>query len=120
MKISVASAFLAVAMFATASAPADAQPPAPAGGWSTPSLMTIWPDNTPLAFGMNVEEVSQTLGVPLRYVSGRRGNEIYLAIRDTSGIILFARRDPIYLQFRRGRLTGWKGESGYHMPYLVW
>ena len=120
MKISVASAFLAVAMFATGSAPANAQPPAPTGGWSTPSLMTIWPDNTPLAFGMNVEEVSQTLRVPLRYVSGRRGNEIYLAIRDTSGIILFSRRDPIYLQFRRGRLTGWKGESGYRLPYLVW
>ncbi len=120
MKISVASAFLAVAMLAAASAPAPAQPPGLAGPPYTPSLMMIWPDNTPLAFGMNVEEVSQTLGVPLRYVSGRRGNEIYLAIRDTSGIILFSRRDPIYLQFRRGRLTGWRGESGYHLPYLVW
>ena len=120
MKISVASAFLVVAMLATASAPANAQPPGLSGPPYTPSLMTIWPDNTPLAFGMNVEEVAQTLRVPLRYISGRRGNEIYLAVRDTSGIILFSRRDPIYLQFRRGRLTGWKGESGYHLPYLVW
>jgi hypothetical protein len=120
MKISVVSALLTFAMFAGLPAPAHAQPPAAAGGPYTPSLMTIWPDNTPLAFGMNVEEVSQTLGVPLRYVSGRRGNEIYLAVRDTSGIILFARRDPIYLQFRRGRLTGWKGESSYRLPYLVW
>ena len=120
MKISVASAFLTVAMFAGLPVAANAAPPAPAGGPYTPSLMTIWPDNTPLAFGMNVEEASQTLGVPLRYVSGRRGNEIYLAIRDTSGIILFSRRDPLYLQFRRGRLTGWKGESGYRLPYLVW
>ncbi len=120
MKISVVSALLTFAMFAGLAAPANAQPPAAAGGPYTPSLMTIWPDNTPLAFGMNVGEVSQTLGVPLSYVSGRRGNEIYLAVRDTSGIILFSRRDPIYLQFRRGRLTGWKGESGYHLPYLVW
>jgi hypothetical protein len=120
MKISVASAFLAAAVFAGLPAPASAQPLAPAGGPYTPSLMTIWPNNAPLVFGMDVEEVSRTLGVPLRYVSGRRGNEIYLAIRDTSGIILFSRRDPLYLQFRGGRLTGWKGESGYTLPYLVW
>ena len=66
MKISVASAFLTVAMFAGLPVAANAAPPAPAGGPYTPSLMTIWPDNTPLAFGMNVEEASQTLGVPLR------------------------------------------------------
>ena len=120
MKISVVSALLTFAMFAGLPAPANAQPLAAAGGPYTPSLMTIWPDNTPLAFGMNVEEVSQTLGVPLRYVSGRRGNEIYLAVRDTSGVILFSRRDPLYLQFRRGRLTGWKGDSSYTTPFWLW
>jgi len=33
---------------------------------------------------------------------------------------LFSRRDPLYLQFRRGRLTGWKGDSSYYTPYWLW
>jgi hypothetical protein len=120
MKISAASVFLTIAMFAAVPGPANAEPPAPVGGPYSPSLMTLWPDNTPLAFGMHVDDAARALGTPLRYISGRRGNEIYLAIRDTSGIILFSRRDPLYLQFRRGRLTGWKGDSGYVLPWWQW
>ena len=120
MKISAASVSLTVALFAAVPAPANAGPPAPTGGPYTPSLMTDWPTNTPLAFGMDAEEAARALGTPLRYISGRRGNEIYLAIRDTSGVILFSRRDPLYLQFRRGRLTGWKGDSSYITPFWLW
>jgi hypothetical protein len=119
MRLSVASVLLTIAVLAAGSAPANAEPPAAVGPY-TPSLMTLWPTNTPLAFGMDVEAVARVLNTPLRYVSGRRGNEIYLAVRDTSGVILFSRRDPLYLQFRRGRLTGWKGDSSYYTPYWLW
>jgi hypothetical protein len=86
---------------------------------SAPFTATL-SNHTPLVFGMDVEDVSRALGQPLSYVSGRPGDEIYLAIRDTSGIFLFSRRDPLYLQFRRGRLTGWKGASGYILPWWQW
>ena len=120
MNRSVGSALLTIALFAGAPALAHAEAHALAGGPYSASPLTIWPDNTPLAFGMDVEDVARALGTPLRYVSGRRGNEIYLAVRDTSGTILFSRRDPLYLQFRRGRLTGWKGDSGYNSPWWQW
>ena len=120
MKISVASVSLAIALFAAVTAPANAEPPAPVGGPYTPSLMTEWPTNTPLSFGMDAEAAARALGTPLRYISGRHGNEIYLAVRDTSGVILFSRRDSLYLQFRRGRLTGWKGDSSYTTPFWLW
>jgi hypothetical protein len=120
MKISVASVFLTIAVSAAVPVPANAEPLIPTTGPYTPSLMTLWPTNTPLAFGMGVEDVARVLNTPLRYISGRRGNEIYLVIRNTSGTILSARRDPLYLQFRKGRLTGWKGDSSYYTPYWLW
>lgn len=67
---------------------------------------------TPLAFGMAADDVARALGTPLAYVSGRPGNEIYLAIRTFGGSGFFDRRDRLYLQFRKGRLTGWKGDWG--------
>ena len=71
-------------------------------------------NNTPLAFGMNVEDVSRALGQPLSHVSGRRGDEIYLAIRNIGGSGLFNHHDRLFLQFRKGRLTGWKGDWGHN------
>jgi hypothetical protein len=69
-------------------------------------------NTTPLAFGMAAVEATRALGAPLTYVSGRPGNEIYLAIRTAGGSGFFDRRDRLYLQFRKGRLTGWKGDWG--------
>jgi hypothetical protein len=68
------------------------------------------PNNTPLFFGMKADEASQALGTPLNYVSGRPGNELYLALANVKGAALSDRNDGLYLQFRRGRLTGWKGD----------
>jgi hypothetical protein len=62
---------------------------------------------------MDVANASRVLGQPLRYVSGRPGNEICLANRDTSSNGLWRRSDSLYPQFRKGKLTGWKGDSGY-------
>ncbi len=52
------------------------------------------------------------MGTPLTYISRRPGHEIYLAIRTFGGSGFFDRRDRLYLQFRNGRLTGWKGDWG--------
>jgi hypothetical protein len=67
---------------------------------------------TPLAFGMQADDAARALGTTLAYISGRPGNEIYLALRDIGGSGFFDRRDRLYLQFRKGRLTGWKGDWG--------
>ena len=99
------AAVLAVAMAAALSSPAAAQPSAMAA-----------PNNTPLSFGMNADEASQALGTPLSYVRGRPGDELYLALPNVRGAALSSRSDGLYLQFRRGRLEGWKGDWGTVRP----
>jgi hypothetical protein len=70
----------------------------------------------PLSFGMSTEEASVALGVPLSYVRGRPGSELLLALPNVKGSALTIRSDGLYLQFRRGRLTGWKGDWGTARP----
>jgi len=74
------------------------------------------PNNTPLFFGMDADQVSQVLGVGLYYVRGRPGDELYLALPNVKGAALSYRNDGLYLQFRRGRLTGWKGDWKANRP----
>lgn len=69
-------------------------------------------NTTPLIFGMSEEDAAQALGTTLNYVSGRPGNEIYLTFRNLGGSGFFNRQDRLYLQFRKGRLTAWKGDYG--------
>jgi len=77
----------------------------------------VAPSNrVPLSFGMTPEQVSQTLGVPLWSVRVRHGDELLLAIPNVKGSALSFRSDGLYLQFRRGRLTGWKGDWGTIRP----
>lgn len=66
----------------------------------------------PLVFGMDPADAARALGTPLNYVSGRPGDEIFLSFRSQGGGGLFPRRDRLYMQFRKGRLTGWKGDWG--------
>lgn len=91
-----------------AAAPAAAEP-LPRSDLSFDATLS---NNIPLAFGMPIDTTARALGVPLAWVSGRNGNEIYLAIRDIGGTGFFDRRDRLFLQFRQGRLTGWKGDWG--------
>jgi hypothetical protein len=71
----------------------------------------------PLAFGMTPEQVTAALGVPLTYYSGPPGSEIYV-VAGSAGIPGFYPVDSaLALQFRRGRLTGWK--KGWHL-YRPW
>ena len=80
------------------------------------SLRGTPPNGAPLTFGMNADEVSQALGVPLNYVRGRSGDELFLATSNVKGSALASRSDGLYLQFRNGRLAGWKGDWGTIRP----
>jgi hypothetical protein len=94
-------------------APVSAQQFVPQGAppFSPPFTATL-SNNTPLAFGMDEEQAARALGAPLTYVSGRPGDEIFLAFRHAGGNGFFNRKDRLYLQFRHGRLAGWKGDWG--------
>ena len=78
------------------------------------------PNNTPLFFGMDAQAVAQVLGTTLIYVRGRPGSEMLLALPNVKGSALSDRKDGLYLQFRRGRLTGWKGDWGSNRPCCNW
>ena len=95
------------------SEPAGAQQSGPSGAARAPFTATL-SNNTPLVSGMDVADASRALGEPLSYVSGRPGNEVYLAIRNTGGSGLFIHHDRLFLQFRAGRLAGWKGDWGHN------
>jgi hypothetical protein len=101
----------AVAIGLAASAGTQAQQIAPDGIHRLPFTATL-SNNTPLAFGMDVGETSRALGQPLQRVSGRPGNEIYLAFRNLGGSGLIPHHNRLFLKFRKGRLTGWKEDYG--------
>ena len=77
-----------------------------------PPFTATLSNNTPLVIGMNIEDTSRALGQPLHYVSGPRRAEIYLALRNLGGSGLINHSDRLFLQFRNGRLTGWKEDYG--------
>jgi len=103
-----------IAWLATSPGSAIAQQFTQGARTHSPSFTATLSNNTPLAFGMNAEDVSRALGEPLSYISGRPGDEIYLAIRNIGGSGLFPHRHRLYLQFRKGRLAGWKGDWGHN------
>lgn len=102
------SPFLVAAAFAAA-----IQMTVPALGQNTPArhpFTSTLSNNVPLAFGMDADEASRALGLPLTYVSGKPGDELFIVVQPVNGDGFMWRNDPLYLQFRRGRLTGWKGD----------
>ena len=107
------SALLALLPAILLAAEARAQAPqfTPDGVPHLPFTATLSNDK-PLVFGMNVEETSQALRQPLQYVSGPPGNEIYLALRNLGGSGLINHHDRLFLQFRHGKLAGWKEDYG--------
>jgi hypothetical protein len=114
MKILAAAATVSMIALAGGLAPASAQGLAPFGGPASPPFTATLSNNTPLAFGMDADDVSRALGQKLNYISGRPGDEIYMAFRNVGGFVLFYRNDRLYLQFRKGRLAGWKGDWGHN------
>ncbi|WP_298260494.1 hypothetical protein [Bradyrhizobium sp.] len=105
LNVGLVTAAIMFANIASASAAYKAQPAAVPGA--------------PLAFGMSEQQASVALGVPLSHVRGRPGNELLLALPNVKGSALTIRSDGLYLQFRRGRLTGWKGDWGTARPPFV-
>jgi hypothetical protein len=107
----IAAALLMVAAPAT---PSSAQHLPPIGGPYPPPFTATLSNNAPLVFGMDAEQAARALGTPLTYIKGRPGEEIYLTFRDIGGSGLFPHKDRLYLQFRKGRLAGWKGDWGHN------
>ena len=64
--------------------------------------------NDPLVFGMTRDEVARVVEAPLIYLSGARGSERYLVERPATVPGFHPVDTRIVLQFRRGRLTGWR------------
>jgi hypothetical protein len=62
----------------------------------------------PLAFGMTPAEAEAALGAPLAYAWGRRGSETFVAQYPIRVGTWRPADERVTLQFRRGRLTGWK------------
>jgi hypothetical protein len=71
---------------------------------------------SPLAFGMTADEAAAALGTPLIYVKGRPGAEVLLAERNAGVPGFYPARERIFLQFRRGGLTGWKKDWAVARP----
>jgi hypothetical protein len=95
LSIAIALSFMTIAT-------AAAEPPQ-----RVPFIQSL-SNNIPLSFGMSAEEAAGALGVPLEYVSGKPGNEILAAARPSP---VYMNRDArLFLQFRAGRLSGWKGD----------
>ena len=108
-----AALLLIGAVSVVAAVPAGAQRFVPQGAppFSPPFVATL-SNNTPLAFGMDQQQAAQALGTPMNYIAGRPGDEVFLVFRHHGGSGFFNRQDRLYLQFRRGRLAGWKGDWG--------
>ena len=73
-------------------------------------------NTAPLAFGMTPAEASAALALPLVYHSGRRGSEIYVAGGPAGIPGFYPTGFGIALQFRRGKLTGWKKDWELQRP----
>jgi hypothetical protein len=93
--------------------------PAGAGQWPppSPSFVDTLSNNAPLQFGLTPQETATALGAPLVYATGRPGNEVFTA--QVVGGHFFSRTDTLFLQFRKGRLTGWKVDRHMASPF-VW
>jgi len=84
--------------------------------WPPAKAQQLTPPNIPLTFGMTPDQAAQALGVQLYYVRGRPGNELLAALPNVKGATLASRSDGLYLQFRHGHLSGWKGDWGTIRP----
>jgi hypothetical protein len=64
--------------------------------------------NDPLVFGMTQAQVEAIVQAPLVYLSGARGSERFLVERPASVPGFYPVDARIVLQFRRGKLSGWR------------
>jgi len=89
-------AIIALALLSTA--------PAQAGGYGR----NFGFYNDPLVFGMTKDQVARVVEAPLIYLSGSRDTERYLVERPSTVPGFYPVDTRLVLQFRRGKLTGWR------------
>ena len=78
-----------------------------------PMVGTCWlvicgandPNTVPLAFGMTPHQAEIALGMPLTEIDRR---EIYVVDGNAPVPGVYTVGEHLYLQFRKGHLTGWK------------
>jgi hypothetical protein len=80
------------------------------GLFSTCPLFDTRSNTLPLQFGMSVDAASAALEVPLIRVAGRGGSDVYYAERSTAIPSFYTYDRHLWLEFRRGRLTGWHND----------
>jgi hypothetical protein len=119
ISVAVSLAPVALASFLASFGPAAAQSPAPGNGTHSPPFTTTLSNMTPLVVGMNIDDATQALGTQLSYVSGRPGDEVFLAHRNVGGSGLFDHNDRLYLQFRQGRLGRLEGRLGPQLDVAI-
>lgn len=76
------------------------------GGCVTPSSTA--PNTAPLELGMTPDAAAAALGVPLQPISGPAGSEVFLARLPAATPGPKPVDGLVWLQFRKGRLTGVK------------
>ena len=64
--------------------------------------------NDPLVFGMTKDQVARVVEAPLIYLSGPRDSARYLVERPATVPGFYPVDTRMVLQFRRGKLTGWR------------
>jgi hypothetical protein len=74
-------------------------------------------DAIPLEFGMTPDVVATALGVPLVHVSVVAVPSTYYAERSTQIPSVFTYDHLLWLQFRNGKLTGWKNDGKRAGPW---
>jgi hypothetical protein len=76
---------------------------------SPDNVARLPPSNVaPLAFGMTPADAANAIGSPLVAIKGRRGNEVFAADVNAGVPGPYPVAARIFMQFRHGRLTGWK------------
>jgi len=70
-----------------------------------------------LAFGMTKDEVAAGARRADSYLRGAR-REVFIVQQSANIPWYFPSQERLYLQFRRGRLTGWKGDWQIQRPWF--
>ena len=84
---------------------------------ATAYCMAAEKDTAPLAFKMRPQDAANALGVPIHYLRGRGGSKVFATVRTIPVPRAYPVDEAIALQFRNGRLTGWKQDWRLRRPW---
>jgi hypothetical protein len=77
-------------------------------------------NTAPLAFGMTVEEAQAAIGVPLIHYASSNGSQIFVVYGTPAIPGAYPSDSAMALQFRKGRLTGWKKDWSMRRSWYFW